>query len=151
MTEKGGEWHELEQSLESLITAVKSTHRQFEELLANTTNRDSASTGSRVYTDNSDSTLPISAKQRLVGRTASAPRPTRENPSMIIAGLLYIKPMTTPVPFKLQTKERAENKSTGRGMRPPRPLIRNVSSKQVLATTPQGCFSRLTARTKLSL
>lgn len=151
MTEKGREWQELEQSLESLVTAVKSTHRQFEELLANTTNRDSASSDSRINTDNSDSTVPISAKQRLIERTASAPRPTRENPSMIIAGLLYIKPVTTPIPFRLQTKERAENKSTGRGMRPPRPLMRNVSSKQVLAAAPQGCFSHLTARAKRSL
>ena len=152
MTEQGREWQELEQSLASLVTAVRSTHRQFEELLANTSHPGTAgSCGSRVNTDTSDSTAPTTAKRCLVDRTASAPRPAREGASMIIAGLLYIKPVTTPVPFRLQTKVRAENKSTGRGMRPPRPLMCNVSSRQALTAAPQGCFSQLSARAKRSL
>lgn len=152
MTEKGREWRDLEQSLDSLVTAVRSTHRQFEVLLANTNLPDSTgSCGSRTNTDTSESTEKITAKRILGDRTASAPRPGREGASMIIAGLLYVKPVTTPVPFRLQTKERAENKSTGRGMRPPRPLMRNVSSRQVLAAAPQGCFSHLSQRAKRSL
>lgn len=101
----------LEQQFETLVSEVKSTHRQFEEML-----QKHASCSSRCDKENTVRgqspclkagvrPVPLLNLQQIDNSCKKvAPKPPK---SMIEAGMTYYKPTTTPKPFKLTTTHRA--------------------------------------------
>ena len=101
----------LEQHFESLITEVKYTHRQFEEMLQKHASCSSRSGDKENVGKQSPAgkgcvrPVPLLNLQQIENSSKrSSSRPPR---SMIEAGMTYFKPTTTPKPFKLNTTHRA--------------------------------------------
>ena len=100
----------LEQHFESLVCEVKLTHRQFEEMLQ----RHASSSRSNKENQSVQPTRPVPLLnlQQVDASFRLQPRVPR---SMIEAGMCFYKPKTTPKPFHLKTKQRAQIRKAAGG------------------------------------
>jgi hypothetical protein len=98
------ELHTLDQHFESLVSEVKITHRQFEEMLQ----RHASSSRSNKENQPVQPTHPVPLLNLQQVDGSFRLQQQRVPRSMIEAGMCYYKPKTTPKPFKLRTGDRAQ-------------------------------------------
>lgn len=103
----------LDEHFENLISEVKLTHRQFEEMLQ----RHATSMSNRSNKENQpvQGNRPVPILNLKQVDTSLRIEVQGKPKSMIEAGMSYYKPKTTPKPFKLKTGTRAQIRKAAGG------------------------------------